>query len=98
MQGAGSATSDSIRANLSNGESVMTASTTSMFAPLLSGLNQLGGGVPIPHPRSSDAIGGEEMLARAFAAGVASLPSPVVSVEEIDRVNRRVKVLENLRG
>lgn len=98
VQGAGSATSDSIRANLSNGESVMTASTTSMFAPLLSGLNQLGGGVPIHIQGVVMQSEGEEMLARAFAAGVASLPSPVVSVEEIDRVNRRVKVLENLRG
>ena len=76
----------------------MTASTTSMFAPLLSGLNQLGGGVPIHIQGVVMQSEGEEMLARAFAAGVASLPSPVVSVEEIDRVNRRVKVLENLRG
>jgi hypothetical protein len=98
VRGPGSATSDSIAANLSNGESVMTASTTSMFAPLLSGLNQLGGGVPIHIQGVVMQSEGEEMLARAFAAGVASLPNPVVSVEEIERVNRRVKVLENLRS
>ena len=44
VQGAGSGTSDSIPALLSNGESVMTARATAMFAPLLSRLNVMGGG------------------------------------------------------
>jgi len=47
VTGAGSGTSDNIPAFLSNGESIMTAATTSMFAPVLSALNQIGGGVPI---------------------------------------------------
>ena len=97
VKGPGSATSDSIAANLSNGESVMTASATNMFAPLLSGLNQLGGGVPITVQGVVANFEGEEMLARAFARGIASMPAPVVSVEEIDRVQSRVKVLESLR-
>ena len=45
VSGPGTGTSDSIPARLSNGESVMNANTTAMFAPLLSHLNQLGGGV-----------------------------------------------------
>ncbi len=45
VSGAGTGTSDSISARLSNGESVNTAKATSMFAPLLSYLNSLGGGV-----------------------------------------------------
>ena len=98
VTGPGSATSDSIAANLSNGESVMTAAATNMFAPLLSGLNQMGGGVPITVQGVVANFEGEEMLARAFAKGIASMPAPVVSVEEINRVSDRVKVLETLRG
>lgn len=45
--GPGSGTSDSIPAMLSNGESVMTAAATSMFSPMLSAFNQMGGGIPI---------------------------------------------------
>jgi DNA repair exonuclease SbcCD ATPase subunit len=93
--GAGTGTSDSIPAMLSNGESVMTANATSMFAPLLSTFNQMGGGVPIYGQQAGSQAMGEDMLARAFAKGVANL-SPVVSVEEITRVTNRVKVLENL--
>ena len=44
VSGAGSGTSDSIPAMLSNGESVINAASTAMFAPLLSTINQLGGG------------------------------------------------------
>ena len=45
VSGAGSGTSDSIDAKLSNGESVNTAKTTAMFAPMLSAMNAAGGGV-----------------------------------------------------
>jgi low affinity Fe/Cu permease len=96
VSGQGSGTSDSIVANLSNGESILTAQSTAMFAPLLSALNQMGGGVPISIVQSSQQVMGEEMLARAFAKGVASLPAPVVSVEEINSVSTRVKILESL--
>lgn len=93
VTGPGTATSDSIPAMLSNGESVMTAEATSMFGPMLSAFNQMGGGVPIS--QNSNATG-EEMLARAFARGVESMPAPVVDVQEITRVADRVRVLENL--
>ena len=39
---------------------------------------------------------GEDMLAAAVAKGVMAMPSPVVSVEEINNVGRRVQVIENL--
>lgn len=96
VSGSGTATSDSINARLSNGESVMTAQATSMFAPILSAFNQAGGGVPINVVQSGNQVMGEDMLARAFARGVAALPSPVVSIVEINNANRRVGVLENL--
>jgi hypothetical protein len=44
LQGPGSGTSDSIPAMLSNGESVINAASTSMFRPLLSTINEIGGG------------------------------------------------------
>ena len=59
VNGPGTATSDSIPAMLSNGESVLTASATSMFSPILSAFNQIGGGVPINVTTTSNqAVGG----------------------------------------
>lgn len=94
--GAGTGTSDSVPAMLSNGESVLTAAATSMFAPVLSAFNQVGGGNPIYGQQASNQVSGEDMMARAFAKGVESLPHPVVSVEEITRVTKRVEVLERM--
>ena len=95
VTGAGSGTSDSIPAMLSNGESVMTAQATSAFAPLLSTINQMGGGVPIQATNISSQQMGEEMLARAVARGVSQL-RPVVSVEEFRNVSNNVDVVESL--
>lgn len=95
VTGPGTGTSDSIPAQLSNGESVITARATSMFAPILSSFNQMGGGVPINVAQTSNQTLGEDMLARAVAKGVRNI-RPVVSVEEITRVDNRVKALENL--
>lgn len=44
VRGIGSGTSDSIPANLSNGESVINAKSTSAFGSLLSAINEAGGG------------------------------------------------------
>jgi len=44
LSGPGSGTSDSINAKLSNGESIINARSTEMFAPILSAINQAGGG------------------------------------------------------
>ena len=95
VTGPGTGTSDSIPARLSNGESVMTARATEMFAPILSSFNMMGGGVPINVTQTSNQTLGEDMLARAVAKGVSEI-RPVVSVEEINTVSNRVKVLENL--
>lgn len=96
VTGPGSETSDSIPAQLSNGESVMTASATRMFAPALSAFNQIGGGVPIMSYAGSGAQIGEEFLARAVARGMAMAPRPVVSVEEINTTAGRVKAIERV--
>lgn len=95
VSGAGSGTSDSIPARLSNGESVMTAKATSMFSPMLSAFNQLGGGVPIVVNGGQSQIG-MDMLAAAVAKGYMMAPSPVVSVQEVNRVQKRVKTIESI--
>ena len=96
VTGSGSSTSDSIHAQLSNGESVLTANATSMFAPALSAFNQIGGGVPIVNNGNSQQQIGEEFLARAVARGMASAPRPIVSVEEISKASNRVETIERL--
>lgn len=95
VSGAGSGTSDSIPARLSNGESVMTAKATSMFSPMLSAFNQLGGGVPIVVNGGQSQIG-MDMLAAAVAKGYMMAPSPVVSVQEVNRAQKRVKTIESI--
>lgn len=95
VEGTGTGTSDSIPAMLSNGESVMTAKATSMFAPLLSAINVAGGGVPIQVREKSSQALGEEMIARAIARGMQDV-HPIVSVTEINKVGSQVKVVENL--
>lgn len=49
VKGAGTGTSDSIDAKLSNGEVVINAKSVKAFAPLLDAINQAGGGVAIPY-------------------------------------------------
>lgn len=95
VQGPGTGTSDSINAKLSNGESVLTAQATSMFAPALSAFNQIGGGIPI-YGQSQQSQAGEEFLAAAVAKGMQMAPRPVVSVEEITTVRNRVETIEKL--
>lgn len=97
VTGPGSDTSDSVPAQLSNGESVLTASATRMFAPALSAFNQIGGGVPIVSSQNDGGQQiGEEFLARAVARGMAAAPRPVVSVEEINKTSGRVETIEHM--
>lgn len=95
VTGAGTSTSDSIPAQLSNGESVVTSAATSMFSPILSAFNQLGGGAPIVIDNPQTQLG-EDMLAAAVARGFQQAPRPIVTVEEISRVQQQVEVIENL--
>lgn len=95
VEGEGTETSDSIPAMLSNGESVLTAAATRMFAPALSAFNQMGGGVPITVQNNGTQMG-EEFLANAVAKGMSMAPRPVVSVEEIRDVESRLDVIEDL--
>lgn len=98
VTGPGTGTSDDIPAMLSNGESVMTARATDMFAPLLSTLNQAGGGVPIAMNDAASAMDGRDYIAGMLEQSLAAMPNPVVSVEEINTVQSRVTALETLRN
>lgn len=92
VSGPGSGTSDSIPAQLSNGESVMTAKATSMFAPLLSAINQAGGGVGF---NAAGDARGFDFMASAVAAGMKAADL-YVSVEEINRVGQRTENIKTL--
>lgn len=94
VTGEGSGTSDSINARLSNGESVLTAQATQMFMPILSEFNQIGGGVPIQTQSKSTEVQGESVLQKLMVEALSSMPAPVVSVQEINNVDSRIKVLE----
>lgn len=92
--GPGTATSDSIPARLSNGESVINARSTSMFGPLLSSLNQAGGGVAF-NPAAGGQREGYEFLAAAVAAGMKTVRLSV-GVDEITRVQERVDTIRDI--
>ena len=65
-----------------------------MFGPLLSSLNQAGGGVAF-NPASGGQRQGYEFLAGAVAAGMKSVRLSV-GVDEIARVQGRVKEIQDL--
>ena len=95
VSGAGTSTSDSITARLSNGESVMNAKATSMYAPLLSALNQSAGGNSIQVSDAGANTINSNMLADSMANAVANMPAPIVTVEDINLGQKRVSVAEN---
>ena len=109
VQGAGTATSDSIPARLSNGESVMTAKATSMFYDTLSAMNVAGGGIPFPRSgnkrnfATGGVVSGEAISNTRQAQQMQDMVTtlveniqPVVSVKEITNVSNRVKVKERI--
>lgn len=85
--GPGTGTSDSIPARLSNGESVMNARSTQMFGPLLSTLNQAGGGVAFNPAAGSRE--GFEFLAAAVESGMKNA-NIRVAVDQISKVQDEV--------
>ena len=95
VTGPGTGTSDSIPANLSNGEFVMTAKATKLFEPLLVAMNSIGAGVPISTPAVYERVEDAESMTDTFAAAVREI-KPVVSVVEITEAQDRIKMIENL--
>ena len=93
--GPGTGTSDSIPAQLSNGEYVMTARATRMFEPLLAAMNGIGAGVPITSNRNYSVIQNTQDMTDLFTEAAQTI-RPVVSVEEINDTQRRIEVIQNL--
>lgn len=92
VQGEGTATSDSIPAMLSNGESVMTARATSAYSGILSALNTSVGGAPIGE---STKTRGTQQLVQQFADAVANTPI-YTAVTDINEGQARVaKIVDN---
>lgn len=109
VHGAGTGTSDSVTAQVSNGESILTAKATAMFYDQLSAMNVAGGGKPFDKRRGGNrfATGGvvstsalmqgrqAQQMADAMREAMQGL-QPVVSVREISSVQNRVQVKENI--
>lgn len=97
VSGAGTSTSDSIPAMLSNGEYVVNAKATSMFPDLLETINNLGLGIAAPARAETVVQRRQENDSRdSLIKALREMPAPVVSVEEIDRTGKKVKAVENL--
>lgn len=90
VTGEGTGTSDSILARVSNGEFVVNARSTASNLPLLQAINSNA------NAATTGDTGLKDILIDAFVEGVKSMPSPVVSVVDINNGQRRVKALEHL--
>lgn len=95
VEGPGTGTSDSIAANLSNGEFVVTAKATDMFEPLLRVMNAIGAGVPINTTGAYERVENAESMTDSFTQAAQEI-KPVVSVVEITEAQDRVSMIENL--
>lgn len=96
VTGPGTGTSDSIPAMLSNGEAVMTAQAVNDWGAMLSAMNVASGGNAIQVsnlPQRDDGMKGmERMMERALM----NMPAPIVSVVDINKGQKRVKVQNSL--
>ena len=93
--GPGTGTSDSIPAQLSNGEYVMTAKATRLFEPLLGVMNAIGSNTPMQVAHSYVSVDSAEMMTNSFETAARQI-KPIVSVVEITEAQERVEMIENL--
>jgi hypothetical protein len=83
VNGAGTGTSDSINARLSNGEAVINARSAKLFRPMLSAINMAGGGAALG-PGMAMAAGG---IAQAAQGGhISGMTDRVISGQEIANI------------
>lgn len=96
ISGPGTGTSDSIPAMLSNGEAVMTANAVNEWGAMLSAMNVSSGGNAINVsnlPQRGDGMRGMRAMLKEV---LLDLPTPVVSVVDINKGQRRVKVQDDI--
>ena len=96
VEGGGNGESDSVPAQLSRGEYVMTAKATRLFEPLLGAMNEIGAGVPIQANNSYREVQNTDAMTEGFTQAVQEMPRPVVSVEEVTDAQNRVEVIQTL--
>lgn len=104
VRGSGTSRSDSINARLSNGESVINARSTKMFAPLLSALNIAGGGRSLSPgfamadggiatggytANVSDGLASQSDLINGIVAGFRLAPAPILDVRAVTTEQQR---------
>ncbi|MBS1616902.1 MAG: hypothetical protein JST76_00170, partial [Bacteroidetes bacterium] len=94
VTGNGGSRDDSVNARLSNGESVMNAKSTRAFAPLLSAMNQMGGGVAFAGtPTIQNAPTG--VSSNGTASPSPASPTKVyVTESDITRTQNKVSVIQ----
>lgn len=86
---------------LEGGEAVINKRSTQRFAPLLSRINEAEGGRRFANggilgsTSSPERLLDIDLLSARLAESFVMLPAPVVSVEEINTVERKVNVIEN---
>jgi hypothetical protein len=93
VSGPGTGTSDSIPAMLSNGESVINARSTSMFKPLLSTINRIGGGRQFAEGGIATTSSSMNDLNNALAMSQQPIKtyvvaSDVTSIQQFDRAQK----------
>lgn len=93
--GPGTGTSDSINAQLSNGEYVMTAKATRIFEPMLAAMNAIGSGVPIASSRNFSVVQNTQDMTDSFTEAAQEI-RPIVSVVEITDAQKRVETIQNI--
>ena len=84
---------------LEGGEAVINKKSTRLFTPLLSAINEAGGGVKFANggvlQPMTNAIDSSYQMQNVILQAMQSMPSPVVAVEEIvNAVGRRTAVVE----
>lgn len=96
VTGPGTSTSDSIPAMLSNGEAVMTANAVNEWGAMLSAMNVSSGGNAINVsnlPQRGDGMRGMRAMLKEV---LLDMPTPVVSVVDINKGQRKVQVQDNI--
>lgn len=96
ISGPGTGTSDSIPAMLSNGEAVMTAAAVNEWGAMLSAMNVASGGNAINVsnlPQRGDGMRGMRTMLKEV---LLDMPTPVVSVVDINKGQRKVLVQDNI--
>ena len=81
--------SDKIPAMLSNGEFVVNSTATANNRALLEAINGANGN------NTGMSVKANQSLVQQLATAISAMPAPIVSVEEINRVQNNVKAIEN---